>query len=134
METRLSLLSSISYTVSYKAKKPNADIMLEGEGDWIVLIRDAEAFRTIPRNKNKTWSICIHDKSMIDTKEGTGAKVYFILLYCHTILTMCCRRRRSLTPQAKLNHRHHQPLMQLCLLRFRRSTTAMRVRLRAMFL
>ncbi|KAJ3743776.1 hypothetical protein DFH05DRAFT_1526115 [Lentinula detonsa] len=74
METRLSLLSCISYTASYKAKKANADIMLEGEDDWIVLIKDAEAFWTNSRNRKKAWSIHIHDKSMTNTKESIGIK------------------------------------------------------------
>lgn len=72
METRLSLLSHISYTASYKIKKANADIMLEGEADWIMLIRDAEAFRSNSRNKNKVWSIRIYDKSVTDAKESTN--------------------------------------------------------------
>ncbi|KAJ3969257.1 hypothetical protein EV361DRAFT_870206 [Lentinula raphanica] len=41
MDTRLTLLSNISYLPSYKPKAWTTDVMLEGEDDWIMLIRDA---------------------------------------------------------------------------------------------
>lgn len=103
METRLSLLSRISYTASYKAKKANADIMLEGESDWIMLIKDAEAFRANSRNKNKAWSIRIHDKSMTDSKESTGTKVQFTSKLYYHILTIYFRKRRPLIVLLKWN-------------------------------
>ncbi|KAE9396393.1 hypothetical protein BT96DRAFT_941719 [Gymnopus androsaceus JB14] len=43
-------------------------------GSCLSTIKDAEAFRANSRNKNKAWSIRIHDKSMTDSKESTGTK------------------------------------------------------------
>lgn len=87
MNTRLSLLSRISYIASYKTKKTNADVMLEGESDWIGLIKDAAAHRIGARNKTKPWSMRIYDKSLIDPKDdtpGANSKVrisFFVVVY-----------------------------------------------------
>ncbi|KAH7879820.1 uncharacterized protein C8R40DRAFT_446677 [Lentinula edodes] len=68
METRLSLLSNISYLPSYKPKTRTTDVMLEGEEDWIILIRDAwDHVRNTRGKKTKAWTIRIFDKSPTET-------------------------------------------------------------------
>lgn len=133
METRLSLLSRISYTASYKPKKANADVMLEGEADWIKLIQDAEAYQTNARNKDKVWSIRIHDKSMTDAKES-GTKVWFEFFSGDYVLTVYLRRKRpAVQVKQKRNPQSLQPRMPLYMWPSRRNTTVMLVRLLAMF-
>ncbi|KAJ3738293.1 hypothetical protein EV360DRAFT_90603 [Lentinula raphanica] len=74
MDTRLTLLSNISYLPSYKPKARTTDVMLEGEDDWIMLIRDAWDHMQNTRGKKKAWSIRIFDKSPggtdIDKEKG----------------------------------------------------------------
>lgn len=86
METRLSLLSNISYLPSYKPKTRTTDVMLEGEEDWIILIKDAwDHVRNTRGKKTKAWTIRIFDKSPTETtgkgkeKDG-GVKVLMFYL------------------------------------------------------
>ncbi|KAH7867911.1 uncharacterized protein C8R40DRAFT_1075212 [Lentinula edodes] len=68
MNTRLSLLSNISYLPSYKPKSRTTDVMLEGEEDWIMLIKDAwDHVQNMRGRKPKAWTIRIFDKSPTET-------------------------------------------------------------------
>ncbi|KAJ3911631.1 hypothetical protein F5877DRAFT_85712 [Lentinula edodes] len=68
MNTRLSLLSNISYLSSYKPKSWTTDVMLEGEEDWIMLIKDAwDHVQNTRGRKPKAWTIRIFDKSPTET-------------------------------------------------------------------
>lgn len=107
--------------------------MLEGEADWIKLIQDAEAYRTNARNKDKVWSIRIHDKSMTDAKES-GTKAWFEFFSGDYVLTVYLRRKRpAVQVKRKRNPRSLQPWMPLYMLPSRRNTTVTLVRLLAMF-
>ncbi|KAJ3804479.1 hypothetical protein F5876DRAFT_83090 [Lentinula aff. lateritia] len=68
MNTRLLLLSNISYLPSYKPKSRTTDVMLEGEEDWIMLIKDAwDHVQNTRGRKPKVWTIRIFDKSPTET-------------------------------------------------------------------